>query len=94
MKGIYITVAALIAAAFAAPPVARSEAASLFSKRVCTPPTNCELITGCEYCCLDEVRPNGARCHLHLHDGEAEDCTYGGVSGAGIEWHCDDEHTD
>ncbi|KAK6362216.1 hypothetical protein TWF730_005912 [Orbilia blumenaviensis] len=91
MKGIYITIAALITAALAAPPVARSEPGSLFGKRVCTPPSNCQLITGCEYCCADNVSANGVRCHLHLHDGEPEDCTLSGGA-PGVEWHCDDEH--
>ncbi|KAK6521752.1 hypothetical protein TWF506_001955 [Arthrobotrys conoides] len=97
MKGIYITLATLITVALAAPrapQVPRTEVVNVLSKRVCTPPSNCEHITGCAYCCADAVRPNGATCHLHLHDGEADDCTYDGVPNAGIEWHCDNDHND
>ncbi|RVD86142.1 uncharacterized protein DFL_004433 [Arthrobotrys flagrans] len=92
MQIFHVLLATVIAGVIAAPSPRVSKRTNLLARDVCEEtPTNCDpyLELGhtpedCLFCCVDEVEPLGADCHL---DGVVS-CN----NDTGLVWHCDDPH--
>lgn len=79
-----LALATLAATAVAMPPSAPRSAPDALLRRECTfpPSPSCQVLPDCEFCCTED--PGVSECHQHGN----ETC----ANGAGVVYHCDDEH--